>query len=516
VKNMNWRMTALLVLTSAVLTACGGADSTTDSPSTQVPQQTPPNTAPVISGSPATTAQSGSAYTFQPTATDRDNDTLTFAASGLPAWATFSSQSGRVSGTPSEADVGTTASIVVSVSDGKVSASLPAFVITIASSTPPPVVPVVPPVVVPTNMAPSIAGTPQTTVQASTAFTFLPAASDPESQPLTFSIANKPSWASFSTSTGGLSGTPATTDVRTFSNIVITVSDGSLSTSLQAFAITVTAPPNRAPTITGTAPTSVTANTAYSFTPAGADADGQALAYSISNKPTWATFNTSTGRLSGTPTGANVGTFSGITITASDGALAASLAPFSITVNAAPNVAPTISGTPSGGVVAGSSYSFTPTASDADGNTLGFQITGKPSWATFATATGQLSGTPTTAQAGTYSNIVITVSDGTATQTLPAFTIVVSLPAPTGTAALSWTAPTQNTDGSSLSDLAGYRVYRGTSANALNEVTMLPGVSSTSYTYTQLPSGTHYFAVAAYNVSGVESALSAVGSKTIP
>jgi hypothetical protein len=611
VKNVNWRMTALLILASAVLTACGGADGTeTETTSGQSPQQTPPNTAPVISGTPATTALSGSAYTFQPAATDSDNDRLTFSASGLPAWASINAQTGLIHGTPSEADVGTTASILVSVSDGEAGVSLPGFIITIASSAPAPIVPVVPPsVAVPTNVAPSISGTPQATVQATTAFGFAPSASDPDSQSLTFSISNKPSWASFSTTTGALSGTPTATDVRsyssivisvsdgtlsaslpafsitvtappnraptitgtapanvqataaygftpaafdpdsqaltfsiankpswvsfstttgalsgtpaaadvrTYSNIVITASDGSLSASLPAFSITVTAPPNRAPTITGTAPTSVTANAAYSFSPTGADADGQTLAYSITNKPAWATFSTSTGRLSGTPTSANVGTFSSITITASDGALSASLTPFSITVNAAPNVAPTIAGTPSGGVVAGTAYSFTPTASDADGNTLGFSITGKPSWATFATSTGKLTGTPTTAQAGTYANIVISVSDGTASQALPPFTITVSQPAPSGTAALTWTAPTQNTDGSALSDLAGYRVYRGSSASALNEMTVLPGASSTSHTYTQLTSGTHYFAVTAYTVGGVESALSAVGSKTIP
>jgi hypothetical protein len=164
----------------------------------------------------------------------------------------------------------------------------------------------------------------------------------------------------------------------------------------------------------------------------------------------------------------------------------------------------------------GSSYSFAPTASDADGNTLGFSISGKPDWATFATSTGQLTGTPTIAQAGTYTNIVISVSDGTVTQTLPAFTINVTQPAPTGTAALSWTMPTQNTDGSTLSDLAGYRVYRGASASALNEITVVAGATSTSYTFNQLASGTHYFAVAAYNINGVESTLSAVGSKTIP
>ena len=45
------------------------------------------------------------------------------------------------------------------------------------------------------------------------------------------------------------------------------------------------------------------------------------------------------------------------------------------------------------------------------------------------------------------------------------FSIIVleTAPATSGPAALSWTRPTQNTDGKALNDLAGYRVYFGTS-----------------------------------------------------
>jgi hypothetical protein len=107
------------------------------------------------------------------------------------------------------------------------------------------------------------------------------------------------------------------------------------------------------------------------------------------------------------------------------------------------------------------------------------------------------------------------VSDGQASAALGAFAITVSPIPDTGTATLSWNAPTQNTDGSPLSDLAGYRVYHGTSPNFLDQMTQLPGAGNTTYVFSQLAIGTHYFAVAAYTSSGVESALSSVGSKTI-
>jgi hypothetical protein len=78
--------------------------------------------------------------------------------------------------------------------------------------------------------------------------------------------------------------------------------------------------------------------------------------------------------------------------------------------------------------VAGASYAFTPTAADPAGNSMSFSITNKPGWATFNIATGQLSGTPAASNAGPYPGIVISVSDGYASASLPAFTINVTVP----------------------------------------------------------------------------------------
>jgi hypothetical protein len=171
-------------------------------------------------------------------------------------------------------------------------------------------------------------------------------------------------------------------------------------------------------------------------------------------------------------------------------------------------------------VVAGSMYNFAPVATDANNDPLGFSVTNKPAWAAFSTATGALTGTPATAQIGSYTNIVISVSDGKVSQSLPSFAITVTQPTPppptTGTATLSWIPPTQNTDGSALTNLAGFRIYHGTSPNALTDVVQVPGAGSAGYTYSPLASGTHYFAITAYTTNGTESAKSTVGSKTIP
>ena len=109
---------------------------------------------------------------------------------------------------------------------------------------------------------------------------------------------------------------------------------------------------------------------AYSFIPIGADVDtGDTLSYSIANKPSWASFNTSTGELSGTPAIAMWAQSPGILITINDGhnSLVA-LPAFSITVVNL-NDAPSISGSPATSVAEDSLYSFAPTASDPDTGT---------------------------------------------------------------------------------------------------------------------------------------------------
>ncbi len=115
-----------------------------------------------------------------------------------------------------------------------------------------------------------------------------------------------------------------------------------------------------------------------------------------------------------------------------------------------------MTGTPGSTAVVGQAYSFQPAATDANGDALTFTVANLPSWAAFNAQTGRISGTPTAAQVGAYANITVTVSDGTANATVGPFTITVSDVAnASGSATLSWTPPTQNSDGSTLGDLAG-------------------------------------------------------------
>ena len=83
-----------------------------------------------------------------------------------------------------------------------------------------------------------------------------------------------------------------------------------------------------------------------------------------------------------------------------------------------------------------------------------------------------------------------------------------------GEAEVSWTAPTERTDGTPLDNLAGYRVLWGTASRnyVQSAVVMAP---ATTYIVADLPEGTHYFAVTAFDANDLESAYSAEVSKTI-
>jgi hypothetical protein len=83
-----------------------------------------------------------------------------------------------------------------------------------------------------------------------------------------------------------------------------------------------------------------------------------------------------------------------------------------------------------------------------------------------------------------------------------------------GTANLSWSAPTTNTDGTPVG-LTGYHIYYGTTQGAMTQSIAVSGATTTSYEITGLTSGTWYFAVAADASDGTESAQSNIGSKSI-
>lgn len=192
--------------------------------------------------------------------------------------------------------------------------------------------------------------------------------------------------------------------------------------------------------------------------------------------------------------------------------------------NSAGNSAPKISGTPATQASVGAAYSMAPQVADPDGDALAFSIQNKPSWAEFNTTTGQLTGTPN--EQATAANILITVSDGKTSVSLPAFSITVGAPGSTPAAPsdavpsgpgveLSWNVPTQTEDGGTLQNLAGYRIHYGPNENTLVNSVEVASAGLNRFTVQNVPRGTYFFAVRAITADGDQSKLSNVISRVI-
>lgn len=82
-------------------------------------------------------------------------------------------------------------------------------------------------------------------------------------------------------------------------------------------------------------------------------------------------------------------------------------------------------------------------------------------------------------------------------------------------ATLEWTAPTTQTNGATLADLAGYRIHYGQSTNALTQTIEIRNPSVSTYVIEGLAPGTYYFAVTAFSSRNLESERSNAGMKEI-
>ena len=178
------------------------------------------------------------------------------------------------------------------------------------------------------------------------------------------------------------------------------------------------------------------------------------------------------------------------------------------------NNAPTIYGNPHRSVLVNTMYSFNPQASDTDGDKLTFSVRNLPRWAAFDQSTGRLSGQPLLGDLGSYPNIQISVSDGKTSTSLASFSITVSETA-LGVVTLNWLPPTENTDGSALQDLAGYKIYYGRSSRIYDHEIEIDSPGITSYVVDNLLPDTYYFAATAINSTGIESNFSGEDVRTV-
>jgi Putative Ig domain len=277
-------------------------------------------------------------------------------------------------------------------------------------------------------------------------------------------------------------------------------------------------PQNAAPSIWGDPESLTLVGGWYSFRPEASDNDGDALEFSVENKPDWAEFDSLSGTLQGIPGAEDAGIAGNIVISVTDRNSVVSLPSFAIVVKQvqgaddgsgddrppASSSPPVIYGEPNTSAVVDSVYSFQAEAEDEDGDDLSFSIVNKPSWASFDTTTGALEGRPAAKDVGTTDPIEVSVSDGSSISALDGFTITVEQAGPLSFS-IAWQPPTENEDGTPLTDLAGYRIYYGTSSGKHPEEVRLDSPGLTSYVIDNLAPGTYFLVMTSVNSRDMES-----------
>lgn len=405
------------------------------------------NTTPAFESTPVTTATEDSPYTYNIVVSDADaGDILTVTGTTIPSWLTVTDAGDAddttwvLTGTPANGDVGDHSITLTVKDDSGVSGTDTAtqtFTITVTN----------------TNDAPVISGTPGSGSTSSN-YSFIPVVTDPDvGDTTTFSYTGTlPPGLSFNTSTGEISGTPSTGG--TWDNIYITVTDGSGATdTLGPISIAVTAV-NNPPTFTNNGITideGSTGNVISNTHLVGADAEDSdsQITFTVESLPTngvtlyisgvaavlgstftEADIDAGLITLSQDGTEATSSSFD-FSLKDSDGDYAAgasnaSPATFSITITGQ-NDPPVISAgnVPGDGTEDDGSYSWTPTVTDPENDSLTYSIVSGslPGGLSVNSATGEISGTPTTP--GTYV-FTIEVSDGNGGVSTQEFSITIA------------------------------------------------------------------------------------------
>ena len=147
----------------------------------------------------------------------------------------------------------------------------------------------------------------------------------------------------------------------------------------------------------------------------------------------------------------------------------------------------------------------------------GSNESGSSTAATSTTSTSTTGSTPpTAADSGTgTSTSGSSTTSGSTTTTGSAGSTPPSTPVAGTSLTLGWVAPTQNSNGTPITDLAGYKIHYGTTSANYTKVVAVSNPSLSRYVLDSLESGTYFFAITAYNSKGIESTLSGEISATM-
>ncbi len=407
------------------------------------------NHTPVLESIGGKSVNENGALTFTISATDADGETITYSASDLPTGATFSGQA--FSWTPGYTQAGSY-DVTFTAGDGTDTDS---ETVTITVSN--------------VNRAPVLSAIGGKSVNETDALTFTISATDADSETITYSASDLPTGATFSGQT--FSWTPGYTQTGSY-DVTFTAGDGT-DTDSETVTITVSNV-NRAPVLAPIDNKSVSEGSILSFLLSATDADGDTVTYSASSLPAGSAFAGST--FTWTPGYTQAGSFQ-VTFTASDSQATDSQA-VTITVNNT-NRAPVLDAIADKSVNETTLLTFTVNATDPDGDTIQYSATGLPSGAILSGQT--FNWTPAHSQADNSYQATFTASDGTLDDSQTVTITVSDVSAPTvagcSPAADSIQAPVNNLITLHVTD-DGKGVNAGTVTITLDGSTIYSGDTS--------------------------------------
>jgi RHS repeat-associated protein len=347
------------------------------------------NSPPSIVSTPPLGATVGRQYAYDPRASDPDGGTLTWSLVAAPAGVSLDPVLGSLRWTPASDQIGSQ-SFSVRVMDDQGAFATQTFTVAVRA----------------VDVPPGITSVPPTTASVGTPYAYAVRATDPDGDPLTFSLTAGPAGMTIDTATGLILWTPSSGQLGS-QDVALSVEDPFGGFATQSFTVVVSTTANQPPVITSTPPFVATAEQHYQYTVTAVDPDGQSVLFSLLDAPAGMTIDPVSGVVQWVPTLAQVGIQS-VTVAAIDPGGAGGTQTFSVGV-ADNNNAPTITSSPVQVVTAGLPYRYDVQASDPDGDPISFRLDQAPAGMTID-ALGRITWSPGIPAIGTH-RIDVTVED---------------------------------------------------------------------------------------------------------
>ena len=439
------------------------------------------NSAPIFQNAPDHGATVGQPFNHEINVTDPDGHavTVTLDAASLARGMTLGGTNGRtMSWTPTSVGDYT---VVLTANDGFGGITTQTITLPVRAQ-------------IVESLPPVISSTPQGPVYVNQAWSYLVAATDPDSDngTLVYSLqaTDAGGEATFNPLTRTLSWTPSATTTRTFT---IRVTDSDLSYTEQTFSITPQAlRVGQTPTITSVPTGPATVNQQYVYQVNAHDPNGDVLTYTLEQPVAGATLDPVTGRLAFNPVATGSVTFA---IRVADGVDGYSTQTFTLDVVAAANHAPRITSSPVGPAIHGQAWTYQLTATDADGDGVSYVLNYAGAESVSMNSQGLITWAPSASGASIAATVV--ANDGRGGTSSQTFTMsaasrpnlapqITSVPVGPAYVGQVWTYHPVSSDADG--DTVTYSlVYTGTetvSINAQGVVSWTPSANGTSITAT--------------------------------